>query len=181
MKLIFIRHGETNFNKLGIIQGQEEDTPLNETGIKQVKDAANELPRDEIEAIFSSPLKRALETAEIINLFLNKEIKLDGRLKEFSYGSLAGKTWEEIEVITGDPEIRHKDKKLQFNYRAYGGESIEDVKTRLNGFLEEIKVGYASETLLIATHGGIIDTMRLLVMQNVEMQALNASLHQFEF
>ncbi len=66
MKLIFVRHGQTDFNLQGRPQGQEMDRPLNETGEGQVEAAAQFVPSD-IDFIISSPLKRAAQTADILN------------------------------------------------------------------------------------------------------------------
>src|SRR5438128_1464296 len=122
MKLIFVRHGQTDYNKADIVQGQEKDIPLNEEGRRQVAASASLVPTD-VYRIFSSPLLRASQTAEIINERLHKEIEFADALKEFSYGSLAGKTWSQIETETGDPDIHRKDNAVHFDYRPFGGES----------------------------------------------------------
>ena len=74
MKLLFIRHGQTEPNRQGRMQGQEVNEPLNETGIAQVEDAVQHLPQS-IDVILSSPLKRAFQSAEIINKKFNKKLK----------------------------------------------------------------------------------------------------------
>ena len=85
----FIRHGETDFNLKGIIQGQL-DIPLNETGIKQAYETKDKLTNLKIDIIFCSPLIRAKQTAEIINEKLNVPIVYDNRLKEFNAGDKQG-------------------------------------------------------------------------------------------
>ncbi len=178
MTLIFIRHGETDQNRDGVVQGQEVDGVLNENGIKQVEQTALRLPED-IDFILSSPLKRASKTTEIINRRFNKKFYFRDELKEVSYGSLAGKTWGQIESETGEKNMQEKELKLVFNYRPYGGESIEDVKTRLAKFIAGLKRDYADKKILIITHGCVIDTMHLLFPQKEKPESKNASVHEF--
>jgi|SRR3989338_6580926 len=180
MKIILVRHGQTDANKNGILQGQEVDISLNETGIQQVEKSAFILAGKSINSIISSPLKRALQTAEIISRNLSKNIELDDRLKEFSYGSLAGKTWMEIEQETGDGAMREKDQNLIFNYHPYGGESIEDVKTRVIAFMKDVQTRYLNKSILITTHGGIIDVVHMLLPQKEKVEVDNATIHEFE-
>ncbi|HEV3245497.1 MAG TPA: histidine phosphatase family protein [Candidatus Paceibacterota bacterium] len=180
MKLVFVRHGQTDYNKQGIVQGQEKDPPLNAEGTAQVEKTALRIPA-EIDRIISSPLKRALQTAGILNKRLNKSIEVNDELKEFKYGSLAGKTWAEIVAVTGDEDVYEKDSNVTFDYRPYGGESAQDVKTRVSGFVDEAKKKYPAETILITAHGGIIDTMHVLFPRSEREASDNASVHQFEF
>jgi len=179
MKLIFVRHGQTDYNKEGRVQGQEKDIPLNDDGRQQVELTAALIPAS-IDRIISSPLKRARETAEIINRRLNKKIEYRDELKEFSYGSLADKTWEEIAEVTGDPDVHAKDEELTFDHRPFGGESADDVRARVMRCIEDIKKMYSNEAILVTTHGGIIDTMHALFPQKEKPEGDNASIHIFE-
>lgn len=179
MKFIFVRHGETDYNKRGIVQGQEKDIPLNDEGRRQVEATAVNIPTD-IDRIISSPLKRARETAEIINRRLNKKIEFRDELKEFSYGSLANKTWLEIAEVTGNPDVHATDEDLTFDHRPFGGESADDVKARVMRFIDETKQQYAGEVVLVTAHGGIIDTMHALFPQKERPERDNASIHVFD-
>lgn len=180
MKLIFVRHGQTDFNLQGRPQGQEMDIPLNETGINQVEAASEFVPTD-IDFIISSPLKRTKQTAEILNKTLSKPIEFNDDIKEMSFGSLAGKLWEEIEAETGDMDIQQRHKDLQFDYREYGGESIEDLKQRLLKFVTETKDKYPDKKILVATHGGVIRTLHLLYPLKEKPEVNNATIHAFDF
>ena len=162
------------------MQGQEVDAPLNEKGVEQVERTASLLSGTHADLIISSPLKRALETAEIINKVLRKQIITDDRLKEVSYGSLANKTWAEIERETGDGTLQKKEKDVVFDYRPFGGESVEDVKMRVGSFLEEVKTKYPTGTLLIATHGVVVDVIHVLLPQKEKKEVDNATIHEFE-
>ncbi len=180
MKLIFVRHGQTDFNKNKIPQGQEIDAPLNAEGIKQVEAAIAQLPSS-VDLFFASPLKRAYQTAQILNTKLGMEIVTHDKLKEFSYGSLAGKPWPQIEEETQGAATYEKDQRLDFDYRPYGGESIEDLKKRVAEFVEEMKITHPDKTILIAAHGGVIGAMHLLFSSGEQAAPKNAAIHTFDF
>jgi len=85
MKLFLVRHGQSLANKKQKHQGKEDewrDTPLSNSGKTQAKKVAERLKNEEFDLIYSSPLKRAKQTAEIINKFHNKKIIFDDRIKE---------------------------------------------------------------------------------------------------
>ncbi|MEI6477507.1 MAG: histidine phosphatase family protein [bacterium] len=177
--LLFIRHGQTDGNKQGIAYGQEVDGPLNEVGIAQVQAAAQALPAG-IDEILSSPMKRALQTAEILNGNLGLPISTRDDLKELSYGRLGGMTWDEIAAETGDPDIRIKDTSSAYDYRAFGGESAEDVRVRVRGFIDFAKNEHSGKTVLITTHGGILEAAKSLYSPGEITEAVNAEVFRVE-
>lgn len=188
MKLLFIRHGETDFNKREhgtpniqdiIATGQRIDNPLNETGKEQAKKAAAQLPEN-VDLIFSSPLKRASQTAEIINKRFNLLIEYRDDLKERDYGSLSGKTWGEMAKESGIPSLYEVDKLLEYDYRPYGGESVDEVKSRLLNFIKELKEKYDDKTIVIITHGGLIRVMHAIYPQKERPLIGNATIHEFD-
>lgn len=179
MKLIFVRHGQTDYNKNNTPQGQEIDVFMNETGISQIEEVARNLPN--VDFIISSPLKRAAQTAQIINRKFKKDIKFNDDIKELRYGSLAGNTWSELEKITGDPDIREKDENITFDYSKYGGDTAGDLKQRVSKFVEDMKVQYPDKTILVTTHGGVVDTMHVLFPKVKKPSTTNATVHEFIF
>ncbi len=180
MILYFVRHGQTDFNKKKIPQGQEIDVSLNEEGVRQVEEATRYLPNN-IDFIISSPLKRTLETAQILNKKVNTDIELNDDVKEYRYGSLAGKSWTEIAEILHDPEAYQHDQDLLFDYHAFGGDSADDLKQRVKKFITGIQTKYKNKTILITTHGGFIDAMHQLFPQKEKKETDNATIHQFIF
>lgn len=180
MKLIFVRHGQTDYNKNKIVQGREVDTSLNDAGIKQAEETAKSLPND-IDFIISSPLKRAFQTAETLNQKLNKMIEFNENITELSYGNLAGKSWSEIEIITGDKNVHQKERDTLFDYRKFGGDSAHDMKQRVSKFVAEMNGKYPAKNILVATHGGVIDAMHVLFPQKERSETKNASVHEFLF
>ena len=92
--LLLARHGETDWNREGRWQGGS-DTSLNERGREQARELAQQL--DSVDAIYSSDLARAAETAAIIAGTLGVEVRVDPRLRERSFGDWEGLNAEEIE------------------------------------------------------------------------------------
>lgn len=180
MRLLFVRHGQTDFNKNKLPQGQEIDAPLNETGIQQAQEAALLLP-DDIDFILASPMKRTSQTAEILAKRLGKEIEFNDDIKELRYGSLAGKTWPEIATILDDTAAQQKDRDIEFDYRKFGGDSAEDLKQRVAKFVAEVRGKYPGKNILVVTHGGVIDSMHILFPQKERIETDNATTHEFRF
>ena len=157
MKIYVIRHGLTELNKAKKVNG-EIDEPLAEEGIKEAKAIIPILPKI-IKYIYTSPLLRAIQTAEIINLKFNLPVYIKDELTEVRMGSLAGKSWEEMEEGL---ELKKKHRTVQFDYRPYGGESVEDVKKRVITFFKNINKKHKDYEVLIISHGGIIRLIHLL-------------------
>ena len=179
MKLIFVRHGQTDYNKRGIMQGQEIDVPLNNMGVEQVAEMAKLLP-EHVDRILSSPMKRTAESAEIINKRYNLPIEFRDELKELRYGAFAGKTSGEIAEALGDTEPGKKDSNATFDYRAYGGECGEDLKARLKKCVDGFLATNQNETIVAVAHGGVIAAMHALYNQG-HGEGSNAQIHEFNF
>ncbi len=175
MILYFVRHGQTDFNKEHILQGKIFDEPLNENGIKQVTELLSHLPQD-FEVIFSSPLKRVLMSAEIIERHSHKPIIIKEEISERDFGSLAGKRWNEI---PNGHELREADIHQHYDYRPYGGESIEDVSNRVKRFLDECKHANYKVALVVSSIGILRLVYKLLKNTDVT-EVENATIHTFE-
>src|SRR5919206_400195 len=98
MLLHCLRHGQTEFNANGRIQGQL-DSPLSELGFRQCAAAAESLVGEAIDAIYASPLRRAADSARAIADRLNLEVRFDDRLMEINAGMFQGHCWNEIEKL----------------------------------------------------------------------------------
>jgi alpha-ribazole phosphatase len=176
MKIDFVRHGETENNTKGVVTGHI-DSPLNEEGIEQAQKTLSEISNN-YQDLYSSDLIRCKQTAEILNQKLNLEIKYDARLRERDFGSLAGKKFSEMDD-TG--EMKHKDKNQQYDYRPYGGESVEDVKERLFSFIRDVKTHSKDKKILVVTSGGIIRLLHNILNKEVHEVIHNSSVHEFDF
>jgi len=90
LKLILVRHGETYWNKDRRVQGGDSDIELNDTGLKQASKLAVFLKNEPITAIVSSPLRRAMATAQVIADYHQLPVEIDEGLKELKVGDLEG-------------------------------------------------------------------------------------------
>ena len=142
--IYFIRHGETDYNKLRIFQGHL-DIPLNEVGIKQAENARDELAGFVFDEIYSSPLSRAKKTAEIINEKQGAEIIYDDRLKEIYGGEMQGKCVNDL----SEDSIRD----FHENPEKYNAESTIALCARVEKFFKEIED--SDKNILIVAHGGV--------------------------
>lgn len=146
MKILLTRHGQTDWNVLGKIQGCT-DTELNQTGIEQAKIAREKLLNYDIDIIITSPLKRAKKTAEIINEGRNIPLTESNGIIERNFGEFEGKTAKEFNF----DEIWN----YKLNKKYENAESVLDVFDRVENFLYDLKEKYPDKTVLLVTHGGI--------------------------
>ena len=140
--LYIIRHGRTELNKAGVLQGRS-DYPLNEEGVRQAKDAAERLAGVTFSHVFSSPLVRAMQTARI--LAPGMEPVGDDRLIEMDYGPYEGASLENppAELARFFADFEHEP-------APQGMEPLASVVARMGAFVEEIRG--LSGNILIATH-----------------------------
>lgn len=151
MKFYIIRHGQTNWNKEGRIQGKI-DIELNEEGIKQAEEAKRILKDYPIDMIVSSTLKRARKTAEIINEAKNVPIIFKEALEERGLGEFEGKTQQEFQDEIWNSEILAN---YSLNKEYKGVETIRSLCDRVWGLIEELKKKYVDKNILLVTHGGV--------------------------
>ena len=151
MRFIFVRHGKTHFNEINLTQGWC-DSPLSKVGIKQVEDISKQLKQYKIDKAYTSPLGRAVQTANII--LRQQEIKpiYEERFKEVNFGILEGISTELVRKL--NIESPNWLENLDMDYRPYEGEDIHDVILKHHqAFQEIIDVCHDNETILIVGHG----------------------------
>ncbi len=152
-KLFLVRHGETDWNKDHKIMGIT-DISLNEIGVQEAEKVGALLANQNFDVVYTSPLKRALETLEIIKKYVKCEkVEISNLLLERNFGSLSGKSWDEIELII--PNGREIDREQEYDYSPYRGESAGQVKDRVEKFINEIN-GKGYQNVLVVCHGGIV-------------------------
>lgn len=139
---ILVRHGETDWNRDGIWQGHG-DPPLNEVGRRQAVELAERLAGTAIDALYSSDLRRAYETAEIIAAAKGLEITANPDLREIDVGSWSGLTRAQIEERF--PGMERQD-----------GEASDAFDARAVGVLRRIASAHDGHQVLVVTHGGVI-------------------------
>ena len=158
--LFLVRHGETDWNLERRYQGQT-DTPLNEAGRRQVERLARRLAGCPFDAVYTSDLKRARETAEAIAARLGIPIQPDPRLREMRFGILEGLTFDEAQARY--PEVAAAW--LANRERPFpGGETFSQFSARVQGFLDEIRQAHDGQTILLVSHGGPIKEMLRLAL-----------------
>lgn len=149
-KLILIRHGQTEMNAQNLYFGKLNPS-LNDLGIEQAYMAKEKLSNIAYDCIYSSPLERSKETAEICN-YLDKEIIYDSRLEEINFGIFEGLTFKEI-----SEQYPNEVKEMEKNWKSFNyitGESLEELYQRAVSFLETLD--YTKDNLIIS-HWGIIN------------------------
>ncbi len=161
MKLIMVRHGETEANISGIYSGWTNYN-LTVKGEKQVKNVLQHLKDEDIDIIFSSPMERTLKIAKAISDETNKDIEIVDDLKEINFGIFEGKTHEEI---CRDHKDEYDSWSADYvNYRVSQGESLRDLHNRINKFVNELKKLYEDKTCLLVTHGGVIRVLITILL-----------------
>ena len=161
-RLLLVRHGETDWNRQKRHQGQK-DVSLNEFGRKQVSALTRRLKNVPINAIYSSDLCRAWESAKTISIYHDELVVFkDARLREMNFGKWEGLTWS---------EIREKDHSGVEDWSNYlvekgppGGENLFRFSERIMEFSEEITKSHIDETVLLVAHGGTIMMLVCLLL-----------------
>ena len=153
--LILVRHGESEWNRAGRIQGQV-NSPLTDLGISQARAISDYLSgiflNQELE-IYSSPLKRAIQTAEIIAKgidHLSSEVIIEERLNDFNLGEISGTYgWDKVaEIFPEQAQLRLQD---PMRFHPSGGESGAELEARLRSLMEELMGD--EKTKLFVSHG----------------------------
>jgi len=181
LKLIFVRHGETEANRTGRVAGQRLDEALNRNGLEQVGRLLSEIGTRHFDIVFSSTLLRAKETAEAIARRFGKPILFSDDLRERDFGSLSGLTWEEMTEQAGSGvDMKQVDFEQRYDYRPFGGESVDDVRKRLLRFRDHVKREYPGKSVLAVTHGGIIRLACHFQGGEINWRFVNASVHEFD-
>ena len=161
MKIYLMRHGETEWNKIGKFQGQV-DTPLAKEGILQAQKTSEGMKEIPFDCIFSSPLKRAYMTAQIIRG--DREIPLirDNRLKEMSFGSYEGRRLAGFNKPGRVRAMRFRNDPVRYRPPKHG-ETFEELIARTSGFIREeiLPLEGKMDTILITAHGAAVRSIIL--------------------
>ena len=157
-ELLLVRHGETDWNRERRFQGHA-DQPLNEAGREQARELAEILAGEDIDAVYSSDLRRARETAEILAGRLDAEVVALRELREIDVGSWQGLSWPEIEERHPDGAARwHRD-----GHGWDGGESYVQLGERIVRALQDIAARHPGGRVLVVGHGGTVRATRAFV------------------
>ena len=185
MKLYFIRHGQTDWNNEGKIQGSQ-DTELNDIGINQAIELSKKVLESNIEfsKIYSSKQKRALKTAEILSHYTNVNyIHIDG-LEEINLGDWEGLSWKAVrDTYPKEYDEWYSNRRYS---KSHNGESYQDMLDRVLEALHRI-IAINNDDLVIVTHSAVImclqcfltdtpfDNMRIFKTDNVSITEIDSS------
>ncbi len=151
--IYLVRHGETEWNEKKLIQGYS-DIPLNKKGELQAKQLGQEFNNIYFDAVFSSDLLRAKNSAEIIILEKKLTVATTKVLRERFFGRFEGSSLNELRRILGETMLvtKEKQKKLEI----YDVESDQNIVSRLIPFMKKTARRYCGKNILMVTHGGLL-------------------------
>ncbi len=149
--LLLVRHGETEWNRTSRWQGQA-DPPLNDLGREQARALAATLREEPIAAAYSSDLRRALETAELLASPHRLEVRVDARLREVDVGGWSGLSTAEIEDSFPEGVVRWRAGDPEHSFE--NGETYAAMGGRVVTALAEIGCRHVDDQVLVVLHGG---------------------------
>jgi probable phosphoglycerate mutase len=166
MKLYFVRHGESEANTQHVISNRESPFRLTPLGKQQVITLAEKLKNIPFSAIFSSPVLRARETADILSESFHLPYQVTEALREYDCGILEEKSdaesWKLHREIAEDWTLNHN-----YQRRPEAGECFLDIQNRFLPLIESLKHRKEDHILLIG-HGGLFQLMLPLVLRNID-------------
>ena len=171
-QVILVRHGETDWNKSLRIQGGNSDTRLNEKGKQQAEWLGLRLKQERIQAIYSSPLKRALDTAQAIGRHHQLEVQIKPALKELNVGELEGvpvrqigKHLDELLTMQGRDKIQAgASESVWSKLQHIGGESLDELQQRAWDTIQLIVNQHSDGVIVVVSHYFVILTIICAVL-----------------
>ena len=152
MRVVILRHGTTELNKQGMIQGSNVDPDLSKEGRAYAEKAAKNFDPSQFDAVYASPLKRAQQTARI---FVGDKTPIitDKRIEELNYGSWDGKS--SLEYRKKHPDAFNSKGLINDNIYKYASdvEKREDFRKRIASFFDDLYKEHADDTVLVVCHG----------------------------
>jgi len=146
-ELILARHGETEWNVEKVFRGRI-DVGLNEAGLKQAELLGEYLSQFEIEKVFSSPLKRALRTAQAIADYQRQKVEVTPALTDFDFGDWQGLSLEEVRAKYGS--LFHEWLEKPHEVEIPGGESLDEVRRRALSLAESVLNQYGGRVVFVS-------------------------------
>ncbi len=178
MKLIIVRHGETEWNRDKKAMGQL-DSPLTPQGIRQAHAIANRLRRLSFTTIYSSDLGRAIQTANIISQICGTRIILDSELREWNLGIFQGLTVPQMHEKF--PQERQDYEDIGDEYIIPKGESLKQCRERGSRALNKIAERHLDETIVVVTHGCLLMSFFEVVLNLPPGNCWRFKLHNANF
>ncbi len=175
----FIRDGETDWNKEGLLQGVT-DMPLNTRGRTQAFEASKLINQLPIDIIITSNLARAEETAEIVNKKLQLPIIVEPEIAEVNFGDLEGITYQESNKHTEDIAKKQPDLIEKTGYAlGKNGEPYAELNKRVISAVNKQLKKYPDKTILFSSHAAVFRALALSVTKKY-VESNNAYIYFFE-
>ena len=180
--IIFLRHGQAKNNTERVLAGRTPGVPLTNDGIDQAKTAAEFIEKMNVTKIYSSPIERALQTAEIVGNHNAVDVISDERLIELDMGKFTGMKYDEIFSKHGNVFLKFYSGDLELAHN--GVETFAEVKSRVLDIVDHVVGQHKDENVLLVTHMDPIKAVLSSVMdlkpQSLfELIVANASLTVF--
>ncbi|MCT4617777.1 MAG: alpha-ribazole phosphatase [Marinisporobacter sp.] len=163
MKLIFVRHGETEHNHKGLYCGWN-DLDLTEKGRVQAEEVCEKLREKDLDLIITSDLNRTIQTARIINECHNIKITLEENLREMNFGLWEGLSYKEIKEKY-KKELNEWEKDWVY-YAPPSGESVKNMCERVTSAVDKIVKQHQNKNILIVSHAGCIRAILAYLIGN---------------
>jgi len=161
IRFVIVRHGETEWNRVERFRGRA-DVPLNEVGLSQAEATARRIETLwQAAAVYSSPLSRAVKTAEAIAGRFSLRVQVHPELIDIDYGQWQGLLPEDVRERW--PELLSAWYEAPHTVRIPGGESLEDLRVRCGSAVNEIGARHSGSTVVLVAHT-VINRVILLVM-----------------
>ncbi len=180
--IIFLRHGQAKNNVERVLAGRTPGIPLTDEGAEQAGQAAGYLAEMGVSAVYSSPVQRARETADIVARRNSLEVALDDRLIELDMGKFTGMPYDEIFTSHGNVFLKFYNGELEIAHN--GVETFSEVKKRVLSMVGHVLERHPGENVVLVTHMDPIKAMLSTVVDlspgNLfELILANASLNIF--
>ena len=153
MDLLLVRHGQTDWNPIGKVMGAHP-IPLNAKGLEQAQNLNRWLQSIDITRIYTSPMLRAVQTAETIAQGRNLPVEIEEGVAEIDYGDWVEKTFEEVR--TQYPEQYNAYRFSPSTMQIPGGEMVSNVQKRAVQAIEKLRAKHQGERVVVVSHADVI-------------------------
>jgi broad specificity phosphatase PhoE len=160
-RFVLIRHGQTEWNRVERFRGRA-DLDLDDTGIRQAEAAAERLPRWEIAALYSSPLRRALMTAQILASQLELAVQPLEGLIDIDFGDWQGLSAKEAAAQDGQlfRQWLERPQEVRFPH----GENLQDVRQRITATIDSLVENHSEQTVALVSHNVVCRVLLCVVL-----------------
>ncbi len=173
----FVRHGQTDHNLRGIVQGRGVDAELNTTGHAQAEAVAQRLADVPLDAMYASTLRRAMQTAEVIaQAHTSTPLHFEADLEEMAWGVFEGApiTQDVRQMLDA---VYQRWRNGAYDYRIDGGESIVEVQERGHRVVQQLLKRHRGETVLVVTHGRFLRVLLATLLEEYGLRRMHEIKH----